>query len=94
MLAVHVVSGLMFGGGQQVALDLVGGLNALGIGTQLCALGRVAGSPVDRLANMWVTYDGRYNRAWSLLRSARALRRVFRKRLALMWCIRMVGMQM
>ena len=79
----HVVSGLMFGGGQQVAIDLVRQLHASSnLHVQLIALGDciASGFPLSEshAAIHLRGYDGRYNRPSSLLRAALSLRRLLR----------------
>ncbi len=78
----HVISSLMYGGGQSVALDLV---RRLGREPDLDARLVLIGNQVaDGLTQLDVptthvtAYDGRYNRPRSLARAAFALRRALR----------------
>lgn len=77
----HVVSSLMFGGGQQVAIDLVERLRTEpGLHVRLVALGnRIASGFPPRSHEIHLrAYDGRYNRPGSLLRAALSVRRLLR----------------
>ena len=78
----HVISSLMYGGGQRVALDLVKWLGReSALETRLVLIGdRVAdGLTLLDVPTTHVTaYDGRYNRPLSLARAAFALRRAIR----------------
>ncbi len=84
MLICHVVSGLMYGGGQRVALDLAAQLDRRpGTSTLLVLLGGRVADGFPPIHSEWVqleAYDGRYNRPGSLGHTARALSRVFRER--------------
>ncbi len=75
----HVVSSLMYGGGQRVALDLVSHLGrepALKVGLILVGDRVADGLPLfDVPTTRVMPYDGRYNSPLSLVRAARALRR-------------------
>ena len=80
----HVVSSLMFGGGQRVALDLVDRLRAgSDLDVHLVALGARIDAGFPRLqahhAHL-ASYDGRYNRPVSIMRAALSLRRFLRAR--------------
>ena len=78
----HVVSSLMFGGGQRLALELAARLPAeRGIRTQLVLLGdRLAPEfgPIRHESIRLRGYDGRYDRMGSLARAALELRSVLR----------------
>ena len=72
-----VVSGLMFGGGQRVVLDLAD--RATGGGVKVCVvLLGAASDKFDQFAPKIVPYDGRYNHPWSIARTAWELRRAAR----------------
>ena len=75
----HVVSSLMYGGGQRVAVDLVRRLGREpGLQTRLVLIGETTADGFGHV-NVPMThvraYDGRYNRPLSLMRAALALRR-------------------
>lgn len=72
---VHLVSGLMYGGGQKVALDLMAGLSTSEATkeTELWLLGSRHDS-FSAHANVVVQYDGNYASPLTLLSSAQALR--------------------
>jgi len=73
---VHVISGLFYGGGQQVVLDLLEALPDVGQErVALCILGD-RDAKMSAAADHCVDYDGRYNRLRTLWRTARGLRRV------------------
>lgn len=83
MLVCHVVSSLMFGGGQKVALDLASRLaDSADTRTLLVLLGNRIAPDWPAINSPWlrvVSYDGRYNRPGSLIGAARGLRQLFRK---------------
>jgi len=84
VLVSQVVSGLMYGGGQRVALDLAAGLACgPGVQTLIVLLGhRIAkGFPaIGCECIQLATYDGRYNRPLPVMRTAIALHRLLRSR--------------
>ncbi len=80
----HVVSSLMFGGGQRIALDLVDRLRVDSqLDVRLVTLGaRIASEfpPLQPHDAHLPSYDGRYNRPRSLIRAALSLRRLLQAR--------------
>lgn len=70
-----VVSGLMFGGGQRVVCDLATRIALRYSGSKIILLGGVP-PEFEYLAPVVVQYDGRYDRPWSVLKTACCLRRV------------------
>jgi len=84
VLICHIVSGLMYGGGQRVALDMAAGLaRQPGIRTLLVLLGCRTAKGFPPIDCEWIqlgSYDGRYNRPLPVIRTALALHRVFRSR--------------
>lgn len=76
---LHVISGLFYGGGQRVVVDLLRELpSAARAECRLCLLGS-GGTLLDDLADVTLAYDGQYNTLKTLWRGARALRRVVRE---------------
>ncbi|MEX2670960.1 MAG: glycosyltransferase family 4 protein [Phycisphaeraceae bacterium] len=76
---LHVISGLFYGGGQQVVLDLLEALPGVGReGVSLCVLGD-RDAKMAAAASHRVRYDGRYNRLGTLWRVGRELRGVLRE---------------
>ena len=69
-----VVSGLMFGGGQQVVLDLARELRRRSMDVSVVLLGRRT-DKLDPMSPDVISYDGRYNRIGTLLGTAWRLRR-------------------
>jgi glycosyltransferase involved in cell wall biosynthesis len=74
---LHVISGLFYGGGQRVVLDLLKSLPQAGdIDARLCTMGDCADSPLAAVCGSTVAYDGRYNSPRVLLGTAGKLRKV------------------
>lgn len=74
---LHVISGLFYGGGQRVVLDLLKSLPDTGqVDAQLCCLGEHVGSPLAKHCDFTIPYNGRYNSPWVLWSAARQLRRL------------------
>jgi glycosyltransferase involved in cell wall biosynthesis len=72
-----VISGLFYGGGQRVVLDLLSSLPGEGaVDPRLCLLGECENSPLSGRCVAAVPYDGRYNSPAVLLAAARRLRKV------------------
>jgi len=77
---LHVISGLFYGGGQRVVLDLLGAQAAAGgVKAGLCTLGDCRGWPAVPPGAVAVPYDGRYNSPRVLWAAARRLRQVVRR---------------
>lgn len=74
---IHVVSGLMFGGGQRVVIDITETATACGDSPRIVLLGRST-SRFEALKPDCVAYDGRYNRVGTLLRTGIRLRTIIR----------------
>jgi glycosyltransferase involved in cell wall biosynthesis len=73
---LHVISGLFYGGGQRVVLDLLDALPAIeGIETDFCTLGEPQGPPLSDRVDFFLPYNGRYNDLRVLARAAWQLRR-------------------
>lgn len=73
---LQVISGMMYGGGQRVAEDLLDEADAqAGIEMDLCLLGDRAIDRFQRRGEV-VPYDGRYNRIGVLARAGMRLRRI------------------
>jgi glycosyltransferase involved in cell wall biosynthesis len=73
-----IISGLMLGGGQKVALDLLAGARSSRIRARLVLLG-CAYEDLHNKASECIRYDGHYNSIVSLLRSGWYLRRRLRR---------------
>jgi glycosyltransferase involved in cell wall biosynthesis len=74
---LHVISGLFYGGGQRVVIDLLKSLPRAGpVDVRLCTLGEVRGSPLASYRDFNVKYSGRYNSPRVLFDAARRLRKV------------------
>ncbi|QVL50095.1 MAG: glycosyltransferase family 4 protein [Thiocapsa sp.] len=73
-----LVSGLMYGGGQRVVIDLANAARRAGLDARVILLGYQT-REFDRFAPAVVDYDGQYNRLSSLLGTAWRLRRELRR---------------
>lgn len=73
-----VVSGLMFGGGQRIVVDLVRQGAKHNMDLHVILLGKIV-SQFDQLNMVSVEYDGRYNRLGTLLPTAQRLRNVLKR---------------
>lgn len=72
---VQVISGLFYGGGQRVVLDLLNSLSATGgAETVLCSLGKNAETQLAGSVRHTIPYDGRYNNPLTLWKAAQQLR--------------------
>lgn len=77
-MILHLVSGLFYGGGQQVAVDLVRALREGDEAAELCILGDRS-EIMAEAAQHRVAFDGRYNRIRSLVATGMRLRRVLKR---------------
>lgn len=76
MKVIFIISGLMFGGGQRVVLDLLNQAHhKKGSNARLILLGCCV-SALESKADEVIPYDGHYNRIRTLLGTARRLRQV------------------
>ncbi|MGE3314269.1 MAG: glycosyltransferase family 4 protein [Planctomycetaceae bacterium] len=72
---IHVISGLFYGGGQRVVLDLLRELAIAGKDdVQLCCLGEHEECPLAAHRDVTIPYDGRYNSPAVLWKTVRHLR--------------------
>jgi glycosyltransferase involved in cell wall biosynthesis len=77
---LHVISGLFYGGGQRVVLDLLDSLPRMGdIEPTFCTLGEPQGQPLSDRVDFSIPYNGRYNDLRVLARGAWQLRRRLRE---------------
>jgi len=77
MRVLHVISGLYYGGGQRVVLDLFNWLPRAGqLDLSLCTLGTFTGSPLADRCHVVLPYNGRYNNPRVLIRAANQLRKL------------------
>ncbi len=78
---LHLISGLFYGGGQRVVLDLLKSLPDTGqVDAQLCCLGEHVGSPLAKHCDFTIPYNGRYNSPRVLWSTANRLRKVIASR--------------
>jgi glycosyltransferase involved in cell wall biosynthesis len=75
MKVIHLISGLFFGGGQKVVLDLLS-QPAASIEECLVLLGSQPGSAMENPPHFSISYDGDYSRLSTLISAARKLRRL------------------
>jgi glycosyltransferase involved in cell wall biosynthesis len=77
---LQVISGLFYGGGQRVVLDLLDQLpTSNSVDVQLCCLGDHAGSPLAPHAAVTIPYNGRYNHPAVLWKAAWELRHLLKQ---------------